>query len=109
MSHQTSRPGPPTERVRVRRRAARASYERSVLNAILDQALVCHVGYLHDGQPYVTPTIHARVDETIYLHGQRGNRSLNTLASGAPVCVEATIGVPEFFELPLGRRTRQCS
>ena len=80
-----------TERVRVRRKADRGRYERDVVDEVLDEALVCHVGFVVDGDPVVIPTIHARVGDTVYLHGATGNRMLRTLAAGGPVCVTATL------------------
>ena len=61
-----------TERTRIFRKPGRGSYDRELVHSILDEALVCHVGFVQDGQPYVIPTIHARVGETLFLHGARG-------------------------------------
>jgi nitroimidazol reductase NimA-like FMN-containing flavoprotein (pyridoxamine 5'-phosphate oxidase superfamily) len=80
-----------TERTRVFRKPGRGSYDRDLVHSILDEALVCHVGFVHDGQPYVIPTIHAREGETVYLHGARGNRMLGALAAGAACCLTATL------------------
>lgn len=80
-----------TERTRVYRKPGRASYDRDVVHSILDEALSCHVGFVQDGQPYVLPTIHARVGETIFLHGARGNRMFKALGDGAPCCVTVTL------------------
>ena len=82
---------PQTERTRVYRKPGRGSHDRELVHSILDEALVCHVGYVQDGQPYVIPTIHAREGETLYLHGARGNRTFNALAEGIPFCVTATL------------------
>ena len=60
---------PPT---RVRRRAERGRYAREVVHAVLDEALVCHVGVVVDGQPYVIPTTYARVGDQLYVHGAGG-------------------------------------
>jgi nitroimidazol reductase NimA-like FMN-containing flavoprotein (pyridoxamine 5'-phosphate oxidase superfamily) len=84
-------PAPASERVRVRRRSDRADYDRATVYSILDQALVCHVGFTVDEQPYVTPTIHVREGDTLYLHGHSKNRMLKVVGSGAPVCIEATL------------------
>jgi len=81
----------PTERTRVYRKPGRASYDREQVHSILDEALTCHVGFVGDGQPYVVPTIHARVGETLYLHGARGNRMLKALTDGTPCCVTVTL------------------
>jgi nitroimidazol reductase NimA-like FMN-containing flavoprotein (pyridoxamine 5'-phosphate oxidase superfamily) len=60
------------ERTRVRRHPERGAYDRATIDAILDEALICHVGFVVDEQPYVIPTIHARSGDTIYLHGSPG-------------------------------------
>ncbi len=80
-----------TERTRVRRLPARASYDRAVVDAILDEGLVCHVGFTIDAQPYVIPTTYARVDQHLYIHGSAASRMLRTLTDGVPVCVTVTL------------------
>jgi nitroimidazol reductase NimA-like FMN-containing flavoprotein (pyridoxamine 5'-phosphate oxidase superfamily) len=82
---------PQTERTRVYRKPGRGSHDRELVHSILDEALVCHVGFVQDGQPYVIPTIHAREGETLFLHGAVGNRMLRALADGTPCCVTATL------------------
>jgi uncharacterized protein len=82
---------PPTERTTVRRRPQRASYDRATVEAILDEGLFCHVGFLVDGQPYVIPTIYARVGDRLYIHGSAASRMLRTLCEGVPVCVTVTL------------------
>ena len=81
----------PTTRTTVKRHPERGAYERGTIDAILDEALICHVGFVHDGQPYVIPTIHARDGDTLYLHGSPGSRMLRDLARGIDVCVTATL------------------
>jgi nitroimidazol reductase NimA-like FMN-containing flavoprotein (pyridoxamine 5'-phosphate oxidase superfamily) len=83
--------GAPTSRTAVRRKADRGRYERELVHAILDEALVCHVGFESDHGPVVLPTMHARVNESLYLHGAVGNAMLRTLAAGAPVCATVTL------------------
>jgi uncharacterized protein len=78
-------------RIAVRRHPERGIYERAAIDAILDEALICHVGFAVDGQPFVIPTIHARVGDTLYLHGSPASRMLRQLAGGVDVCVTATI------------------
>jgi uncharacterized protein len=95
----------PTERTRVRRKPGRGSYDRELVHAILDEALVCHVGFVDDGHPYVTPTIHARDGETIYLHGSPASRTLGTLADGTACCLTATL----VDEIVLARSARNHS
>jgi nitroimidazol reductase NimA-like FMN-containing flavoprotein (pyridoxamine 5'-phosphate oxidase superfamily) len=70
---------------------ARGAYDRDTVDAILDAALVSHVGFVHDGHPVVIPTLHARLGDLLYLHGSAASRMLRTLAGGAPVCVTATL------------------
>jgi uncharacterized protein len=78
-------------RVTVRRHPERGVYDRAAINAILDEALFCHVGFVLDWQPFVIPTIHARVDDLLYLHGSPASRMLRELAGGVDVCVTATL------------------
>ena len=77
-------------RTRVRRVPDRGHYGRETIDAILDAALVCHVGYVVDGQPYVTPTSHWRDGDRVYWHGSTASRMLRELRSGAPVCLTVT-------------------
>ena len=78
-------------RTKVKRHPERGVYERETIDAIFDEALVCHVGFVVDGQPFVIPTIHARVGDTLYIHGSPASRMLKTLADGVDVCVTATL------------------
>lgn len=80
-----------TERTQVRRQPGRASYDRALVHAVLDEALICHAGFVDGDQPYVIPTIHARDGETLYLHGAAGSRMLRVLADGTPCCVTVSI------------------
>jgi uncharacterized protein len=82
---------PRTERTTVRRLPARAAYDRSLIHAILDEALICHVGFVVEGRPFVIPTIHVRVGERLYVHGSPASRMLKTLAGGVDVCVTVTL------------------
>lgn len=75
----------------LRRHPERGSHETEVIHAILDEALICHVGFVHDGFPVVIPTIHARSGDTLYLHGSPASRMLRDLAAGVEVSVNATI------------------
>jgi uncharacterized protein len=82
----------PSERVRVRRKRDRASYEREVIDAILDEALIAHLGFVDEhGQPFVTPTLHARSGDVVYCHGSSASRTLRTLAAGAPACLTVSL------------------
>jgi uncharacterized protein len=80
----------PTEQTTVKRLPARGVYDREVVHRILDEALICHLGFVIDGQPFVIPTIHVRVAETIYVHGSPASRMLRTLEQGVPACVTVT-------------------
>lgn len=86
-----ARSAAPSSRARVRRVHENAHYDRVTIDAILDAALVCHLGFVHENQPYVIPTLHARIGDRLYVHGSSASRSLRTLASGAPMCVTATL------------------
>jgi nitroimidazol reductase NimA-like FMN-containing flavoprotein (pyridoxamine 5'-phosphate oxidase superfamily) len=81
----------PTPRTTLRRLPARGHFDRATVNAILDEALVCHVGFVSDGQPFVIPTIHARVGDQVFVHGSAASRMLKTLKGGVPVCLTATL------------------
>ena len=87
----------PTPRTTPTRYRERADYDRLTVHAILDEALICHVGYLSAGGPVVLPTTHARLDETLYLHGSTGGgpmlaaKAAKASGSDLPVCVTATL------------------
>jgi uncharacterized protein len=81
----------PTDRTRVRRVPQRGAYERETIEAILDETLISHVGFVHEGQPVVIPTLHARLGDRLYLHGSSASRMLRTLSKGVPVCATATL------------------
>jgi nitroimidazol reductase NimA-like FMN-containing flavoprotein (pyridoxamine 5'-phosphate oxidase superfamily) len=76
-----------SERVRIRRHPERAHYDRETVYAILDAALMCHVGYVIDGLPYVTPTLFWREGERLYWHGSSASRMLRAQREGIPVCL----------------------
>jgi len=80
-----------TDRTAVRRLPKRGSHDRDVLNAILDEGLVCHVAFVVDGQPFILPTAYARLDDRLYIHGAVSNRMLSMLQTGQPTCVEVTL------------------
>lgn len=85
---------PKTPRSTPTRYRQRASYDRATVHRILDEALICHVGYLRAGRPVVLPTMHARVDDTLYLHGSTGSGPMlaaTASASGLPLCVTVTL------------------
>lgn len=80
-----------TDSVTVRRKRERADYRRASANAILDEALVAHVGITIDGQPFVIPMAFGRDGDRLILHGSRASRLLKTLGHGQPVCVTVTL------------------
>jgi len=82
---------PPSERTRVKRHPERGAYDRATIDGILDEALFCHVGYVADGHPRVIPTIHARVGDTLYVHGSNASRTLRTIKGGDEVCIVTTL------------------
>ncbi len=80
-----------TERTQVKRLPKRGKYDSETVYKILDEAFVCHVGFVVDGQPFVIPTNFGRVGDTVYLHGSAASRMLRTLSGGIPVCVTVTL------------------
>lgn len=85
-------PQPASERVRLRRKRDRGSHDRALIDAILDEALLAHVGFADEhGQPFVIPTLHARVDDVVYMHGSTASRTLRALAAGAPACLTVSL------------------
>ncbi len=81
----------PTERTRVVREPHRGVYDREAIYRILDEGLVCHMGFTVDEQPYVIPTMFARVGDAIYVHGSAASRTLRGLSGGLPVCITVTL------------------
>jgi len=79
------------DHLRVRRHPERGAYDRETIGAILDEAQICHVGFVVDGRPFVIPTIHARAGDVLYLHGSTASRMLRTLGEGVDVCVTVTL------------------
>lgn len=81
----------PSRRTTVRRVPDRGVYDRETVHAILDAGLVAHVGFEHEGQPFVIPMAYARDGDRLLLHGSGGSRMLRALAGGAPACVTVTL------------------
>jgi len=81
----------PTVRTTINRYPTRGNYDRAAVEAILDEAMVCHVGFAVDGQPYVIPTIHARDGARLFIHGSPMSRMLKTAAAGVPLCLTVTL------------------
>ena len=105
---------PATDRVRVRRGAIRAEYDRAAIFEVLDAGLIAHVGVVTDDGPIVLPMAYGRTDEWLYVHGSVANAALRA-AVGQDVCITVTIvdgivvgtlAVPQLDELPGGRRAR---
>jgi nitroimidazol reductase NimA-like FMN-containing flavoprotein (pyridoxamine 5'-phosphate oxidase superfamily) len=83
---------PTGDRVRLRRKRERGSHERAAIDAILDEALIAHLGIADEhGQPFVIPTLHARSGDVVYLHGSPAGRTLRALSAGAPVCLTVSL------------------
>lgn len=87
----TARDAAPSPRTRLQRHPERGSHERARVRDILDQGLVAHVGLAGPEGPFVLPMAYARVADELVLHGSRGSRLMQELASGAPVCVTVTL------------------
>lgn len=75
----------------MRRHPARGAYDREAIDQILDEAMIAHLGFVHDDQPFVIPTLHARVGDTVYFHGSAASRAIRTLSSGVPACLTVTL------------------
>jgi nitroimidazol reductase NimA-like FMN-containing flavoprotein (pyridoxamine 5'-phosphate oxidase superfamily) len=82
---------PPSPRTTVRRHSERGAYDRETIHQILDEGLIGHVGFIHQGQPYVIPTLYTRIGDTLYFHGAVANQMLGVLATTLPVCVTVTL------------------
>ena len=82
---------PVNDRTRVVREANRAVYDRDAIYGILDEGFVCHVGFAVEGQPFVIPTMYARVGDWLYFHGSAASRMLRGASSGTPVCITVTL------------------
>ncbi len=80
----------PTSRSRVKRIHERGTYDEATIFAILDAAFIAHVGYVMDGQPFVTPTAYWRQGRTLYWHGSAASRMLRFQEAGVPACVTVT-------------------
>lgn len=81
----------PTGRTRVVREPQRGVYDRETIFKILDEGMVCHIGFSPDGQPFVIPTLYARVGDAIYFHGSAASRMLRGVEGGTNVCLTVTL------------------
>ena len=80
-----------TDRTTLKRLPERGRFDRATVDAILDEGIICHLGFVHEGQPMVVPTIHGRLDDTVYVHGSVASRMLRTLTGGDPACLTVTL------------------
>ena len=82
---------PRTERTTLRRLPKRGSFDRALIHEVLDRALICHVGFVVDGRPFVIPTIHVRIGDRLFFHGSPASRMLKAVGKGVEVCVTVTL------------------
>jgi uncharacterized protein len=80
----------PPDRIRVRRSPKKGRYDRAMIDAILDRALVAHVAFVERGEPVCIPMLCARIEGKLYVHGSRASRAMRLLARGEPACVTVT-------------------
>lgn len=80
-----------TQRTTIRRLPKRGFYDRETIYRILDEGLICHVGFSVGNMPFVIPTIYGRDGETLYFHGAKASRMLKTLSEGVEACVTVTL------------------
>jgi len=80
-----------SNRTRVRRLPERSRYDREAIDAVLDAGLVAHLGFVSEGQPFVIPTLHARVGDQVYVHGSSASRTLRALSDGIAACLTVTL------------------
>lgn len=80
-----------TSRTQVKRLPQRGNYDRTLIHQILDEGLICHVGFVVEGQPFVIPTAYGRIDDRLYIHGSPASRMLRTLKGQVELCVTVTL------------------
>ena len=80
-----------TPRTKLRRLPKRGAHDRATIDVILDEALISHIGFVHDGRPAVIPTLHARLGDDVLIHGSAASRMLRALADGIDLCLTATL------------------
>ncbi len=78
-------------RTRVKRLPERGKYDRATIDAILDAGFVCHLGFVSDGQPFVIPTLHARIGDELYVHGSAASRAIRAAGGGLAACATVTL------------------
>ena len=100
-----------TPKTQVKRAPKRGHYDFDTVASILDEGLVCHVGFVVDQQPFVIPTAYGRVDDKVYIHGASASRMIKSLSAGLDVCLTVTLldglvfsalCLPSLNELSLG-------
>src|SRR3989475_8326080 len=82
---------PETARTKLKRLPKRGVFDREIVNAILDEGFICHVGFAADDQPFVIPTGYARAGDKLFIHGSQASRMLRKLSEGIDVCVTVTL------------------
>jgi len=82
---------PQTARTTLKRLPQRGNYDRELINQILDEGFICHVGFVVDDEPFVIPTGYARVDDKLFIHGSQASRMLRALEKGIDLCVTVTL------------------
>ena len=90
-NNQTNQQLTPTQRTQIKRLPKRANYETQTIYNILDEALICHIGFTINNQPYVIPTTYGRVEDKLYIHGSPASRMLRSFNQGIEVCVTVTL------------------
>jgi nitroimidazol reductase NimA-like FMN-containing flavoprotein (pyridoxamine 5'-phosphate oxidase superfamily) len=80
-----------TTRTKLRRVPKRGFHDRETIDSILDEALVCHLGFVYEGRPAVIPTLHARVGDEVFIHGSAASRMIRALAGGLEACLTVTL------------------
>ncbi|WP_158498548.1 pyridoxamine 5'-phosphate oxidase family protein, partial [Zymomonas mobilis] len=86
----TTETPPPTDRTRVKRFHHLGHYDRKTIYSIIDASILCHIGYVFEGAPFVTPCSHWRIDDYVYWHGSAASRMLRTQSEGVPICFTVT-------------------
>jgi nitroimidazol reductase NimA-like FMN-containing flavoprotein (pyridoxamine 5'-phosphate oxidase superfamily) len=80
-----------SDRTKLDRYPARGKHDFATVAAILDEGFFCHVGFVHNGQPFVIPTGYGRKDRVLYIHGSAASRMLSEAGKGTPLCVTITL------------------
>ena len=81
----------PTEKTKVNRLPKRGFYDKETIYSILDEGIICHVGFIINNSPFVIPTAYVRIDDHIYIHGSKSNRMINAINDGSDACITVTL------------------